>query len=186
VQRRGRGANVPAAQQAGTGIAAAAAHLRENQKQSAFDTEMNSYLLILSKMTQAQLLGHNPLLFWARHAQALPILARLARRFLAPAPTSCSVEEFFSVVGKICSPTRSRLSPVMLESLSCLHGWKRVELGYSDARVTKRLKTAERFATLSISLEIVSPEQVDDTEIELQEDLTEDLAEEEEGDEDRT
>jgi hypothetical protein len=47
--------------------------------------------------------------------------------------------------------------------------------------VTKRLKTAERFATLSISLEIVSPEQVDDTEIELQEDLTEDLAEEEEG-----
>jgi hypothetical protein len=63
----------------------------------------------------------------------------------------------------------------MLECLACLYGWKRKELNYSDARVTKRLKTAERFATLSISMEII-PAEVNAEDVELQEDLSEDLA----------
>jgi hypothetical protein len=61
--------------------------LRVNQTLSAFDTELNSYLLIVSRMTKAQLLAHNPLVFWAKHAASLPILRRLARRFLSAAPT---------------------------------------------------------------------------------------------------
>jgi hypothetical protein len=74
--------------------------LRINQTLSAFDTELNSYLMILSKMSStAQLLAfsHHPLIFWAKHAQALPILARLAWRFLSLAPTSYTVEVFFTL-----------------------------------------------------------------------------------------
>jgi hypothetical protein len=82
----------------GTGIAAAFKYLRANQTLSAFDTELNSYLLILSRITAAQLLAHDPLLFWVKHAASLPILGRLARRFFSAAPTSCNVEAFFSVV----------------------------------------------------------------------------------------
>jgi hypothetical protein len=63
----------------------------------------------------------------------------------------------------------------MLEALSCLHGWKRDELNYADARNDKRTKTAERFATLSLSIELIPSVAVDD-EAELQEDLTEDMA----------
>ena len=152
-----------------------------HQTASAFDTELNSYLSILSKTTDDQLLGYDPLVFWPRHASALPILARLARRFLSPAPTSCSVEEFFSIVGRICSPLRSRLFPDMLQSLSCLYGWKRAELGYCDGRVGKRQRVSDRFAKLNINLELVSPDEVINTacEEELQEDLTEDMAIEE-------
>jgi hypothetical protein len=58
-----------------------------------------------------------------------------------------------------------------------MYGFRREELGYSDARVNKRLKTAERFATLSIRMEIFPG--IDD-EVEMQEGLTEDMAAEEE------
>jgi hypothetical protein len=63
----------------------------------------------------------------------------------------------------------------MLKALSCLHGWKKGDLNYADARTDKRAKTAERFATLSISLEIIPGVAVDE-EIEFQEDLIEDMA----------
>jgi hypothetical protein len=54
-----------------------------------------------------------------------------------------------------------------------LHGWKREELNYADARTEKRTKIAERFATLSISLELSPGVAGED---ELKEDLTEDMA----------
>lgn len=74
----------------------------------------------------------------------------------------------------------------MLEYLLCLYAWRREELNYSDKRTSKRQKKSERFAVMSLSLEIVpEPEMLDGDEdsddIELvQEALTEDLAEEEE------
>jgi hypothetical protein len=61
----------------------------------------------------------------------------------------------------------------MLEALSCLHGWKREELNYADARTEKQTKIAERFATLSISLELIPGVAGED---ELEEDLSEDMA----------
>ena len=66
----------------------------------------------------------------------------------------------------------------MLQSLSCLYGWKRAELGYSDGRASKRQRVSDRFAKLNINLELVSPDEVINTasEEELQEDLTEDMA----------
>jgi hypothetical protein len=61
----------------------------------------------------------------------------------------------------------------MLETLPCLHRWKREELKYADARTEKQTKIAERFATLSISLELIPGVAGED---ELKEDLTEDMA----------
>jgi hypothetical protein len=55
------------------------------------------------------------------------------------------------------------------------YGWKRGELNYADARTDKRAKTAERFTTLSISLELIPGVAVVD-EAEFQEDLTKDMA----------
>jgi hypothetical protein len=54
-----------------------------------------------------------------------------------------------------------------------LHGWKREKLNYADARTEKRTKIAERFSTLSISLELIPGVTGKD---ELEEDLTEDMA----------
>ena len=64
--------------------------------------------------TSAQLLGPTPLVFWVSRAEALPIFARLAWHFLAVAPTSCTVDKMVSIVSRICSPLRSRLSPDVL------------------------------------------------------------------------
>ena len=61
-----------------------------------------------------------------------------------------------------------------------MYGFKREELGYSDARVNKRLRTAERFATLSIGMEIIPG--IND-EVDMEEGLTEDMAGEELGEE---
>ena len=66
----------------------------------------------------------------------------------------------------------------MLQSLSCLYGWKRAELGYCDGRVGKRQRVSDRFAKLNINLELVSPDEVINTACE-EEDLTEDMATEE-------
>jgi hypothetical protein len=49
----------------------------------------------------------------------------------------------------------------------------KAELGYSDARVNKRLRTAGRFATLSIGMEIIPG--IND-EVDMEEGLTEDMA----------
>ena len=63
----------------------------------------------------------------------------------------------------------------MLEALACLNGWKRHELSYTEPKSAKRAKTAQRFAVMSASLEIISGE-VGEAEEELQEDFSEDIA----------
>jgi hypothetical protein len=153
---------------------AAAAYLKTHQNLSPFETEINQYVTMMDDMFLAQRLATNPLMFWAKNKHMLPILARFARRFLSPACTSCNVEEFFSI---ICSPTRSRLTPDLLKCLSCLYGWKREELIISDSRVAKRLKAAEQFAILSVTMEII-PAEADETVDTLQGDVSEALAEE--------
>jgi hypothetical protein len=157
---RRRGATATEGVPSGTGAAAAAEHLRANQTLSEFDTQLNRYLRVMSNLKTEELMAYDP------HICAFG------------AAISCSCPHFvqcnfFSVVGRICSPLRPRLVAEMLEALSCLHGWKREELNYADARTGKRTKIAERFATLSISMDLIPGVAGED---ELEEDLTEDMA----------
>ena len=121
----------------------------------------------------------DPLKFWPEHGQKIPIFMRLARNILPSSPTSCNCEEFFSVTGRICSPLRSRLSPDMLEALSCLYYWKRDELKIIDPRQKTRRATCERFAVLSFNLTPVQQDVDDgenvDEDDDIQENFTEDL-----------
>ena len=75
-------------------------------------------------------------------------------------PTECSCEEFFSVSGRICSDLRTSLTPKHLEEHSCNYYWKREELDYEDQRGDARLKVSTKFATLSITMQLIPPTQM--------------------------
>jgi hypothetical protein len=52
----------------------------------------------------------NPYTFWKSNAQAFPVLAQLARRYLAPRASSVDNERVFSGTGRLLEPKRNRLT----------------------------------------------------------------------------
>ena len=65
--------------------------------------------------------GESPLTWWKHHAQALPYLSRLARRYLAMPATSAPVECLFSVSGQVVTAKRATLDPHTVTLLVFLH-----------------------------------------------------------------
>ena len=63
----------------------------------------------------------NPLNWWKLNQDRLPILAKLAKRFLGISASSVPCERLFSTAGNIITETRSRLSPENAEMLIFLH-----------------------------------------------------------------
>jgi len=53
----------------------------------------------------------NPLTWWKQNKERLPDLARLARVYLGPPPTSVPSERLFSVAGEVIADLRSALLP---------------------------------------------------------------------------
>jgi hypothetical protein len=52
-----------------------------------------------------------PLQFWKRNARRFPVLAAMARDYLAAPASSASSERLFSAAGNFLTPKRNRLSP---------------------------------------------------------------------------
>ena len=59
----------------------------------------------------------NPLLWWKAEALRYPILAKLAKKYLAICATSSASEQVFSASGKIVTPLRSLLKPDKVNKL---------------------------------------------------------------------
>ena len=59
----------------------------------------------------------DPLLYWEANTNRFPELSILSCKYLCVPATSAPVERIFSVAGRITRPDRSRLRPVMVESL---------------------------------------------------------------------
>ncbi|KAK0592746.1 hypothetical protein LWI29_024628 [Acer saccharum] len=63
------------------------------------------------------------LVWWRANASEYPILAQIARDFLAIPVSSIASESAFSTGGRIVSLHRSRLHPDTLEALMCAQSW---------------------------------------------------------------
>lgn len=59
----------------------------------------------------------NPLEWWKDHAMEYPVLALMARHYLAIPATSVACESLFSVAGAIVTKQRNRLSPEHVKQL---------------------------------------------------------------------
>lgn len=65
----------------------------------------------------------NPLDYWKFKEKTYPVLAAMARDYLAVPATSCSSERLFSAAGNVISEKRSRLNADTLRALLCLKNW---------------------------------------------------------------
>ena len=65
----------------------------------------------------------NPLDYWKLRSSKFPVLAAMARDYLAVPATSCPSERLFSAAGNVISSTRSRLNPETARALLCLKSW---------------------------------------------------------------
>ena len=63
------------------------------------------------------------LAWWKRHAEKFPILASMARDFLAIPLSTVASESAFSCGGRILGDTRSSLNPDTLQALVCAKDW---------------------------------------------------------------
>lgn len=63
----------------------------------------------------------DPLLWWRNHKELFPVLARLARKYLAIPATSAPVERVWSTAGNVLTKKRARLSDEMLNNVVFLH-----------------------------------------------------------------
>ena len=69
-----------------------------------------------------------PLEWWKIHAGSHPVIASLARMYLATPATTVPCERLFSVSGNIVSKKRASLTPTNVDKLVCLNNWLHLKL----------------------------------------------------------
>ena len=81
----------------------------------------------------------NPLLWWKQREAQYPVMARLARRYLAIPATSVPSESLFSTAGRLVSKLRARLGDRALEGcLIIAHNWDLVMGEFDPVNPTVR------------------------------------------------
>jgi hypothetical protein len=136
-----------------------------NSSKSLFALECEKYQDILLDLGEDKCMEYDPLVFWPKYAEQLPIHARIAAKVLAAPATSADVERLFSLAGRILCKMRARLTPAHVNELTCLNKW--ISGGKFERDTTlnmKRAKRNERFTTLSLKLELVAGEDTDEDE----------------------
>ena len=81
------------------------------------DTEINVYRSLPEDLEA------EPLIFWCTHANTLPLLASLAKKYLCVPATSVPVERLFTKAGGVVTKQRSRLTPENSNALISLASW---------------------------------------------------------------
>ena len=87
----------------------------------------------------------------------IPILAGIAARVLSIPSTSASVEQFFSISGRIVCKARSSLSFRHINELCRLHQWLVEEEMNSESAAKdaqKKVKTSRKFAFINLRREV--------------------------------
>ena len=79
--------------------------------QSPLETELAKYVNNTDKSVTELTSNMHILEWWREHSRTYPLLANLAKKYLAVQATSCSSERTFSTGGRTVSMTRTRLSP---------------------------------------------------------------------------
>lgn len=78
-------------------------------------SELNFYQLLAPIS-----LKENPLKWWKDHSARMPILAQLAKQFLAIPATSTPCERLFSDAGRIITKLRTSLEPCIASAIVTL------------------------------------------------------------------
>jgi hypothetical protein len=68
----------------------------------------------------------NPLEWWKSNQTTFPILARMARDYLAIQSSSVASERAFSSAKQTCTDNRSRLSDQSMQATQCLKSWAKL------------------------------------------------------------
>ena len=101
----------------------------------------------------------SPLDFWGGDGMvSFPMLAGIAARVLSIPATSASVEQLFSVAGRVVTTARARLSFRHVDELFCLHQWL-----IDEGMVTKEARAFEKFAFLNLRREVEQGPEDDDS-----------------------
>ena len=103
--------------QPGVGLAAAS-----SSRLSPLEKEIALYTNYMLSRGEEACNATNPLDFWGDDGMvSFPILAGIAARVLSIPATSASVEQLFSVAGRVMTTARARLSFRHVNELCCLH-----------------------------------------------------------------
>ncbi len=84
--------------------------------QDKVDAEIKLYLFLTAVNAD-----DDPLAWWKAHVEEMPMLSKLARKYLCIPATSVPLERVFSTSGHILTPQRSRLSSEHVNMLTFLH-----------------------------------------------------------------
>ena len=98
---------------------------------------------------------------------AFPIVAGIAARVLPIPATSASVEQLFSVAGRVVTTARARLNSRHVNELCCLHQWLIDEGMVTESAMKateKRARAFEKFAFLNLRREVEQGPEDDDDE----------------------
>jgi hypothetical protein len=151
----------PRRQRAAAGASALSAFaIAADDGDSSFEAEFKEYAKLMNRIGEQEAMKIDPLVFWTEQSDRLPIFARLAAFILAIPTTSSDVERIFSITGRIASKARASLFGIRVQMLSCLHSWlkaqKRDEHPRNESsRESKHARRTQRFAELSIALELI-------------------------------
>jgi hypothetical protein len=104
----------------------------------------------------------NNLQFWADHEDELPLMSRFAARILPSAACSTDSERFFKVTKAVCSDHRASLAGDTINMCASMHEWLTDKYLYTDKKGHRRDGVSNRFANLSVDLEVLSPTELSD------------------------
>jgi hypothetical protein len=98
----------------------------------------------------------NIISWWHEHKLSYPILSILARDVLSVLVSTVSSESVFSTTGRILEERRRRLSPDMVEILTCVKDWEAVE-----ARLQQKVedRSLEEECYSELYLDVLVPEE---------------------------
>lgn len=91
--------------------------MQHHQHEKEIDYEMKLYLSLPLIVAEAE-----PLAWWkAHHVEEMPMISKVARKYLCVPASSVPSERVFSASGHILSPSRSKLTADNVNMLTFLH-----------------------------------------------------------------
>ena len=135
-------------------------------RESKLEKEVQLYANFMVNRGEETCNAMDPLEFWGSEGCiTFPILAGIAARVLSIPATSASVEQLFSISGRIVTNSRTSLNHRHINELCCLHQWL-VDVGLVSKEeqnsIEKSAKAFKKFAFLNLRREVETEEPEED------------------------